>query len=193
MEKTITIEIDADKVSLFNARLDKFGDLLTEKSDSLIEYCETANLITKRLHLETESLRAVKDSIKLEIVRSLNEEFSASSTSLGNQLFATFSGKANTLLDGRFASVNRANDDLKKTIHTWSNLSFKSISLLVLASIFIGLSTFFGCHYLMSSQKFTEADIKCMYYGKAYILNSEKFPKEILRIVAEEADKLMKR
>ncbi|MDQ5884160.1 MAG: hypothetical protein QG556_499 [Pseudomonadota bacterium] len=57
MEKITTIEIDADKVSLFNARLNKFGDLLTEKSDCLIEYCETANLITKRLYLETESLR----------------------------------------------------------------------------------------------------------------------------------------
>lgn len=193
MEKITTIEIDADKVSLFNARLNKFGDLLTEKSDCLIEYCETANLITKRLYLETESLRAVKDSLKSEIASSLKEEFNTASTSFGNRLFATFSGKATTFLDGRFASVIRANDDLKKTINTWSNLSFKSISLLALSSILIGLSTFFASHYLMPSQKLTEADIKCMYYGKAYILNSEKFPKEILRIVAEEADKLMKR
>lgn len=193
MNKITTIEIDADKVSLFNARLDKFGELVDMTSAKLPNYVEKIDIAAKRVHLETESLREIRESININIAETLKKEISALTVPLGNQLFATFSGKASTFLDGRFSAVNRANDDLKRTINTWSNLSFKYLSLLVLSAVFIGIFAFFVSYYFTSSQKFTETEIKCMYYGKAYVLHSEKFPEAITRIVAEEADRLMKR
>lgn len=45
----------------------------------------------------------------------------------------------------------------------------------------------------MPSQRFTDAEIKCIYYGKAYVLNSDKFPEKINKIVEEEANKLAKK
>ncbi len=192
MDEVTTIEMNAEKINLLNARLDRFGELLDITSAKLPNYVEEIAIAAKRVHLETESLREIKESLNVSMAETLRKEINALATPLGNQLFATFSGKTTTFLDGRFSAINRANDDLKKTIHTWSNLSFKSIFLLVLASVLIGISAFFASHYLMSSQKLTQAEIKCIYFGKAYILNSEKFPKEIIRIVAEEADKLMK-
>ena len=192
MDEVTTIEMDAEKINLINARLDKFGELLDITSAKLPNYVEEIAIAAKRVNLETESLRGIKESLNVSMAETLRKEINALATPLGNQLFATFSGKTTTFWDHKFSAVNRANDDLKKTIHAWSNLSFKSIFLLVLASVLIGISAFFASHYLMPSQKLTQAEIKCIYFGKAYILNSEKFPKEIIRIVAEEADKLMK-
>ena len=56
----------------------------------------------------------------------------------------------------------------------------------------IGIPTFLTSYHLMPLPKLTQNEIKCMYYGKAYVLNAQKFPNEINHIVAEEADKLMK-
>ena len=183
---------DAEKIALLNARLDKLSELLDITSAKLPKYVEKIEIAAKRVHLETESLSEMKESLPMGITQTIKDELKASSIPLGNQLFATFSGYATTFWDHKFAAVNRANDDLKKTIHTWSNLSVKAIVLLALASLLIGIGTFLTSYYLMPLQKLTQNEIKCMYYGKAYVLNAQKFPNEINHIVAEEADKLMK-
>ncbi len=170
----------------------RFERVAETTSKALLQHTADLGMAVKLFHLETESLREVKESLHAEMVQFLKAELNASATSFGNQLFTAFSGKAITFLDSRFASVSRANDDLKKTMHTWSNLSFKCLSLLTLSSVLIGISAFFVSHYLIPSQKFTQTEIKCIHYGKAYILNSEKFPLEITRVVAEAADKLIK-
>ena len=192
MNEVTTLGIDAEKIASLNARLDKFEELLDIASAKLPNYVEKIEIAAKRVHLETESLREMKESLPMGISQTIKDELKSASVPLGNQLFATFSGCATTFWDHRFAAVNRANDDLKKTIHNWSNLSVKSIVLLTLASVLIGIATFFTSYYLMPSQKLTQNEIKCMYYGKAYVLNAQKFPNEINRVVAEEADKLIK-
>jgi hypothetical protein len=158
----------------------------------LPNYVEKIEIAAKRVHLETESLREMKESLPICIAQTIREELKYSSVPLGNQLFETFSGYATTFWDNKFSAVNRANDDLKKTIHTWSNLSVKSLAILALTSVLIGIATFFASYYLMPSQRLTQNEIKCMYYGKAYVLNAQKFPNAINLVVAEEADKLMK-
>ena len=103
MSALTTIAIDVDKVSGFTAQLDSFGETLAEKSDKLIEYVETASVITKRLHLETESLRGVRESLKIAIIEALKEEIKGSAVPLGNQLFSVFSSVATTFLDNQFS------------------------------------------------------------------------------------------
>jgi len=186
-ETQITRNNDMDE-----ANNKRFEMVAVTTSNALLQHTADLSMVVKQFHLETESLREVKESLHAEMVQFLKSELNVAATSFGNQLFKAFSSKATTFLDGRFSAVNRANDDLKKTLHTWSNLSLKSICLLALASILIGISSFFASHYLMPSQKFTEAEIKCMYYGKAFVMNSDKFPEAINRIVGEAADKLIR-
>lgn len=170
----------------------RFEMVAATTANALLQHTADLGIVVKQFHLETESLRAVKDSLHAEMVQFLKAELDASATSFGNKLFAAFSSKATTFLDARFSAVNRTNDDLKKTLHTWSNLSFKSLSLLAIASILIGIASFFASYYLMPAQKLTEAEVKCMYYGKAYVMNSDKFPEAINRVVGEEANKLIR-
>ncbi len=169
----------------------RFEMVAATTSKALLQHTADLGMTVKLIHLETESLRGVKESLHAEMVQFLKAELNASAASFGNQLFTAFSGKAAAFLDGKFASVSRANDDLKKTMHTWSNLSFKYLSLLILSSVLIGISAFFASYYLMPSQKLSQNEIKCMYYGKAYVMNSDKFPEAINRVVGDAADKLM--
>ena len=169
----------------------RFERVAETTSKALLQHTADLGMVVKLFHLETESLRGVKESLHAEMVQFLKAELNTSATSFGNQLFAAFSGKSATFLDSRFVSINRANDDLKKTMHTWSNLSFKYLSLLILSSVLIGISAFFASYYLMPSQKLSQNEIKCMYYGKAYVMNSDKFPEAINLVVGEAAAKLM--
>jgi hypothetical protein len=127
----------------------------------------------------------------MAVVEALKEEFKASANPVSNQLFANFSSKATTFFDHQFSVVNRANDNLKKTIDACSNLSLKSLVLLAITAILIGVATFFGCYYLMPSQRLTQDEMNYMYYGQAYITNSKIVHSEIKKLINEEANKLM--
>lgn len=192
MDEVATIEMDAEKINLLNAQLDRFGELLDITSAKLPNYVEEIAIAAKRVHLETESLRGIKESLNVIMAETLRKEINALATPLGNELFSTFSGKATTFFDNKFSSLSRVNDGLKKTIHTWSNLSFKSIGLLALASMLIGIATFFSCYYLMPSQRLTKDEMNFMYYGQVFALNHKKFSPEINRFFIDEANKLMK-
>jgi len=183
MSALTTIAIDVDKVSGFTAQLDSFGETLAEKSDKLIEYVETASVITKRLHLETESLRGVRESLKIAIIEALKEELKGSAVPLGNQLFAVFSGKATTFLDNQFSQVTRVNEDLKKTVRAWSNLSFKSISLLALTAVLIGVGSFFSSHYLMASRRLTGEEKKLLAFGRSLANNFNALKPEAQKLL----------
>jgi|LakMenE18May11ns_1017448.scaffolds.fasta_scaffold9928861_2 hypothetical protein len=185
MSALTTIAIDVDKVSGFTAQLDSFGETLAEKSDKLIEYVETASVITKRLHLETESLRGVRESLKIAIIEALKEELKGSAVPLGNQLFSVFSSKATTFLDNQFSQVTRVNEDLKKTVRAWSNLSFKSISLLALTAVLIGVGSFFSSHYLMASRRLTGEEKKLLAFGRSLANNFNALKPEAQKLLKD--------
>ena len=185
MSALTTIAIDVDKVSGFTAQLDSFGETLAEKSDKLIEYVETASVITKRLHLETESLRGVRESLKIAIIEALKEEIKGSAVPLGNQLFSVFSSKATTFLDNQFSQVTRVNEDLKKTVRAWSNLSFKSISLLALTAVLIGVGSFFSSHYLMASRRLTGEEKKLLALGRSLANNFNALKPEAQKLLKD--------
>ena len=185
MSALTTIAIDVDKVSGFTAQLDSFGETLAEKSDKLIEYVETASVITKRLHLETESLRGVRESLKIAIIEALKEEIKGSAVPLGNQLFSVFSSVATTFLDNQFSQVTRVNEDLKKTVRAWSNLSFKSISLLALTAVLIGVGSFFSSHYLMASRRLTGEEKKLLALGRSLANNFNALKPEAQKLLKD--------
>ncbi len=170
----------------------RFERVAETTSKALLQHTADLGMVVKLIHLETEALRSVKESLKTELAQSLREELSKTANSFGNQLFTVFAGKAATFWDNKFAFVSRVNDDLKKTIHSWSNLSYKSMGLLALASMLIGSVTFFGYYYLMPSQRLTKDEINFLYYGQVFALHHQKFSKELNNFFLAEANKLMK-
>jgi hypothetical protein len=172
------------------AHIIRFERVAETTSKELLQHTADLGIAVKLIHLETESLRVVKEHLHTEMIKFLKAELDASATSFGNQVFSTFLGKATSFFDNQFSSVNTDNDDLKKTIRTWSNLSLKSIGLLTLAAVLIGVLSFFSCYYLMPSQRLTQDEMNYMYYGQSYAVNMKIIHPEVQKLIAEGANKL---
>jgi hypothetical protein len=184
------IEIDLERITTLQAQIDKFGDTLMGQSDKLIEYVETASVITKRLNVEIESLRGIKESLRHTVIAAVKDEIKASSLSLSNELFTGFSAKATELFNGHLSSINRANQNVKGALRTWSALTFKQISILVSSSVLIGISSFLICRFFTPSQRLTQDEMNYMYYGQAYAYYMGKAPPELRNAITVAANAL---
>lgn len=184
------IEIDLERITTLQAQIDKFGDSLMGQSDKLIEYVETAGVITKRLNVEIESLRGVKESLKQTVMDAVKEELKASSFSLSHELFTGFSAKAAELFNGHLSSINRANQNVKGALRTWSALNFKQIAILVLSAVLIGIFSFLVSHFFTPSQRLTQDEMNYMYYGQAYTYHMGKAPSELRNAITVTANAL---
>jgi hypothetical protein len=96
-----------------------------------------------------------------------------------------FSSKATTFLDNQFSQVTRVNEDLKKTVRAWSNLSFKSISLLALTAVLIGVGSFFSSHYLMASRRLTGEEKKLLAFGRSLANNFNALKPEAQKLLKD--------
>lgn len=163
----------------------RFEKISETTSKALLQHTADLGMAVKLMHLETESLRSVKESLHSTLVKALKEELSTSAESFGSQLFSVFCGKATTFLDSKFSSVNVVNDDLKKTVRAWSNLSFKSLSLLAVAAVLIGVGSFFSSHYLMASHRLTGEEKKLLAFGRSLANNFSALKPEAQKILKE--------
>lgn len=184
------IEIDLERITTLQAQIDKFGDTIMGESDKLIEYVETASVITKRFNAEIESLRGVKESLKQTVMDAVKEELKASSLSLSHELFTGFSAKSTELFNGHLISINRANQNVKESLRTWSALTFKQISILVSSAVLIGISSFLICRFFTPSQRLTQDEMNYMYYGQAYAYHMGKAPPELRNAITVAANAL---
>lgn|SRR3989338_7043163 len=180
------IEIDLERITTLQAQIDKFGDTLMGQSDKLIEYVETASVITKRLNVEIESLRGVKESLRHTVIAAVKDEIKA----LSNELFTGFSAKATELFNGHLSSINRANQNVKGALKIWSALTFKQISILVSSAVLIGVASFLICRFFTPSQRLTQDEMNYIYYGQAYAYYMGKAPPELRNAITVAANAL---
>ncbi len=168
----------------------RFERVAETTSKELLQHTADLGMIVKLLHLETESIRGVKEALNLEIRKTIQEEISAQASSFSNELFVTFSSRAGKFLDGQFFSVKMINENLKNTMQSWSNLSLKSLSLVGIIAVLIGGLSFFASYYFMPSQRLTQDEMNLMYYGQSYVSNRKMIHPEIQKLITEGANQL---
>ncbi len=138
-----------DNNSTLAAKVVRFETVLDKKIPDLVTLVNSLEEHTKTFILEAEELRAIRENLKEELHRSVQNSINKAVPAIANEISKKFNEKNSHFLDDQFTSMQNLQRSASKTINDFNGLTWKCLGFSVLASALSGVIIFLLCYVLV--------------------------------------------
>lgn len=181
-----------DNNSTLAAKVVRFETVLDKKIPDLVTLVNSLEEHTKTFILEAEELRAIRENLKEELHRSVQNSINKAVPAIANEISKKFNEKNSHFLDDQFTSMQNLQRSASKTINDFNGLTWKCLGFSVLASALSGVIIFLLCYVLViqkpEPQELTPVQQSLMWYGQVMLDKFKELTSHDQKILKDAVD-----
>lgn len=181
-----------DNNSTLAAKVVRFETVLDKKISDLVILINSLEEHTKTFTLEAEELRAIRESLKEELHRSVQSSINKAVPVISNEISKKFNENTSHSLDDQFTTLKNLQRSASQTINDFNGLTWKCLGFSVLASMLSGVMIFLLCYVLIiqkpETQELTPAQQTLMWYGQVMVDKFKELTSHDQKILKDAAD-----